>query len=338
MQGFIDISKFAGMREDLAQAGGGNSSWKETPEKMYIKASGYQLADVCEEEGYAIVNPSVIREAFLSCDNLDAMTEEDSKAILDKAFIEGKRPSIETFLHSISGEFTLHTHATMADVFACRKGGMEELEEMFPEALFIPYAKPGVELAKVYFKAYKAKGIDAPKVVFMANHGLVVSGDSAEEVINGTDEIVKKLADKLGIDIDSYLNATQLWQTFKNKVVWRVNDETVLFTYRKIGVWDSAFTPDNVCFLGKKFFSINDKIDTKVLDEFLDAYGEPKVIEYKQHLYIIADSVRKALEIQSVLSFSATVASINSENVLLTNTQQDELLNWDAEKYRQQFK
>ena len=51
------ISKYAGMREDLVQAGGGNTSVKISDERMYIKASGCQLADVSMESGSALVNP-----------------------------------------------------------------------------------------------------------------------------------------------------------------------------------------------------------------------------------------------------------------------------------------
>ena len=57
MKDFLKMSVYAGMREDLVQAGGGNSAYKLSDEKMAIKASGYQLADVTEQEGYAIVNP-----------------------------------------------------------------------------------------------------------------------------------------------------------------------------------------------------------------------------------------------------------------------------------------
>ena len=64
MKEFLKMSKYAGMREDLVQAGGGNSAYKITDEKMVIKASGYQLADVNEKVGYAIVNPKVIRDSF----------------------------------------------------------------------------------------------------------------------------------------------------------------------------------------------------------------------------------------------------------------------------------
>ena len=46
---FVYMSKYAGMREDLIQAGGGNSSVKLDGCKMLIKASGIQLADITQE-------------------------------------------------------------------------------------------------------------------------------------------------------------------------------------------------------------------------------------------------------------------------------------------------
>lgn len=125
------------MREDLVQAGGGNSLYKITPEKMAIKASGYQLADVTEKSCYALVNSQIIKECFLQCEDLDSLTESDSKSILGDAFIEGSRPSIETFLHAISGRYTLHTHPMVVNVLTCRKGGMDMLKKLFPDALYV---------------------------------------------------------------------------------------------------------------------------------------------------------------------------------------------------------
>ena len=102
LKDFIEMSKYAGMREDLVQAGGGNSAYKISENRMVIKASGYQLADLTREEGYAIVDPQIITDAFLNnADTMD-MTEEDAKIILKKAYIKGGRPSIETFLHAVS--------------------------------------------------------------------------------------------------------------------------------------------------------------------------------------------------------------------------------------------
>ena len=56
MQGFIKISRYAGMRNDLAQAGGGNTSVKLDDKTMLVKSSGIQLAQVSETEGYTKVD------------------------------------------------------------------------------------------------------------------------------------------------------------------------------------------------------------------------------------------------------------------------------------------
>lgn len=340
---FVRMSKYAGMREDLVQAGGGNSSFKVSPERMVIKASGYQLADITEEVGYALVNPKAIRDAFLQTPCFDALTDADGDRILKEAFIEGKRPSIETVLHSVSGTYTLHTHPIVVNAMACRVNGMEELGRLFPDALLVPYAKPGVKLAGAYFTEYqkrmsgKGKAFD---VVFMQNHGLVVSGDTADEVIQKTECVVKRLENHLGINNDAYRNATELWELFPQKVVWRVTDKNVLDVYQKGAIWAHQICPDCIVFLGQQFLCLDESDAVQSIRRFRDEFGEPVVVIYKKQMYILADSVRKALETQSVLSFSGQVMKIN-EGVpckLLSRQQQEELVHWDAEKYRKNVK
>lgn len=342
MEGFIKISKYAGMREDLVQAGGGNSSFKISNDKMAIKASGYQLADVTENDGYAIVNPRVIREKFLKCEDLSSLTEENSKTILNEAFIEGARPSIETFLHAISGRYTLHTHPIVVNALTCRKGGMDDLVNLFPEALIVKYATPGVELAKAFFSAYKAAAVDKDQVfdiVFLQNHGLVVSAETADEVIEKTEYVTRKIEKYLSVDYDVYHNLSKLWNLFPEKIVWKVTDYNILNTYKNIGNWNSYFCPDCVVFLGKSFLKLNSSFSKIDVEEYISKYSYPVMVDLSGELYIIADSVKKALETQSVMSFSAQVMMINDgyECNLLSDAEQNLLLNWDAEKYRKKI-
>ncbi len=343
MKGLVRISKYAGMREDLVQAGGGNSSYKISDEKMAIKASGYQLADITEKEGYALVNPRVIRDKFLACEKLEGMTDSDGKKILEEAFIEGNRPSIETFLHAISGTYTLHTHPLVVNVLTCRKGGMEILKELFPEALFVSYATPGIELAKAYFKAYKNKveeGSTVLDIIFLENHGLVVSADNAEEVIEKTELVTRKIEDYLGVNMSAYHDLTELWSFLGDKIVWKVTDENISNVYRKMGTWKHAFCPDCVVFLGKEFLELSTDFTEKDIEDFYKCYGMPVMVDYEENLYIIADSIKRAMEIQSVMSFSAQVMALNDgqECNLLSDSEQNFLLNWDAEKYRKTLK
>ncbi len=340
MNNFIEMSKYAGMREDLVQAGGGNSAYKISRERMAIKASGYQLADVRADQGYAIVNPQVIRNAFLNGAELEGMTEADAKEILAQAFLEGERPSIETFLHAVSGRYSLHTHPIVVNILTSRAGGMDMLQEMFPEALMVPYATPGVELAKVYFKKYQQHGRGI-SVVFLQNHGLLVSAETADEAMEKTEHTVRRIEEHLNMDMSAYHAVTQLYHAYKDGIIWRVTDQNVKQAQEVLGrVWDSAFCPDCVVFLGKRMFDAGNRLDGKELDRFRAAYGEPAVIAYQKEIYLHAPSVKKALEMQSVLSFSAQVMLANAghECHMLSRQEQDFLLGWDAEKYRKNIR
>lgn len=333
MRGFIEISRYAGMREDLVQAGGGNSSYKESPEKMYIKASGFRLADVSEAQGYAVVNPAVIGEFFLSGKATDQITEQKGKALLDKAFVEGARPSIETFLHAVSGRYTLHTHPVVVNALSCREDGMQILKGLFPGAMTVPYATPGIALARAYFEEYQGNS----DIVFLQNHGLVVSADTAQEVIDRTEAVLNRLEDYLSVADRSCHAVTQLWRLFPDQIVWQVTDAWVLRTYRMQGLWNTTFCPDCVVFLGKRIMQFAEGMD---VEAYIEENGKPAVLEYDGHLYILAESVDKALRIQSVLSFSARVMELNNAQQCkeLSDTEQDFLLDWDAEQYRQKMR
>lgn len=343
MREFVKISKYAGMREDLVQAGGGNSSCKFACDKMAIKASGFQLADITEEYGYAFVNPQVIRNAFMTAD-LKTFDESVAKEILNQAFISGKKPSIEIFLHAVSGKYTLHTHPIVVNVLTCRKNGDEILRRLFPDALIVPYATPGVDLARAYFKAYKENANREGKlfdIIFLMNHGLVVSGNSADIVINRTETVLHKIETYLDADFSSYHELTKIWNFFGDKIVWKVTDTNIISTYKKMGsMWQHTFCPDCVVFLGKKLLALPIDYDAAFIENFRRNYGDPVMLSYGDNLFIVANSVKKAFETQSVMSFSAQVMMLNNNKrcVLLSDKEQNFLLNWDAETYRKLIK
>ena len=105
-------------------------------------------------------------------------------------------------------------------------------------------------------------------------------------------------------------------------------------------MWNHQFCPDCIVFLGKKALKLKDLTCSDDMNTFKLENGEPVIIEHDANLFIVADSVKKAMETQSVMSFSSQVMGLNKgyECKLLTEHQQDELLNWDAEKYRKNMK
>ena len=342
----IKISKYAGMREDLVQAGGGNSSIKVSSEKMLIKASGYQLADMTETDGYAVVNPSVIVDFFKKMP-LDKVKKEDEKILLDLAYIEGRRPSIETFLHSITGKVTLHTHAVLVDIMVTRKNGMEILKKMFPKALFVPYATPGIELAVEYFRSYQNNGEKKSNIVFLQNHGLIVSAETDIDVIKKTEEILCTIAKYLHIDYRKYSDSTLLHEILSgcglsDYIVFQVQNRKVHQAYENIGrhIWKHTICPDCVVYCGSEFLEIEEDREEEIIHNFINKYGCPVVMLYRKQFYIVSTGVKKAKEIESMLAFSAEIIEVNNGHEIsyLSDEEKVFLLNWDAEKYRKNMK
>ncbi len=345
----IAISKYAGMREDLVQAGGGNSSVKLDDTRMLIKASGIQMADISVTGGYSTVAYPKIRRF------MDALAggEDvcDAGHALEAALIAGKRPSIETFLHAIAGRVTLHTHPVSINVLTARHDGMQTLKELFPDSLLVGYATPGLELAKLYYQAFLKErgGVTAGfPTVFLKNHGLIVSGESAEEVIAEMERITKTVERSVGMDNGAYRTGYEIFCFFRDngfhdgKVVVKAESETVLGAFRRNGytVWNYRTCPDCIVFCGKAPFAYDGPQSAEKLPAFCERYGEPVLIQTRDALYIRADSVRKAREIESVLAYSARVAQYNlgSEMDSLSAAEQSFLLTWDAEKYRREMK
>lgn len=352
MQDFIRISKYAGMRNDLAQAGGGNTSVKLDDHIMLVKSSGCQLADVNEQTGYSRVDYKRIvdyfREQIEPCAE-DVFTEEVGNKLLREAQLDGGRASIETFLHAVTGKYTLHSHPTLVNILTAGEDGMETLRTLFPDGVFVPYRKPGAALAETYYRLYRrqqAQGTDGT-VVFLANHGLVVSGEDAQTVICQTEQVLDRIAAYLGVDDSAYRGATRLWTAIQQidalagNIVYFSENRYLSREYagRELaeqGLWEHAFCPDCVVYAGRKLLRLKKDYDRQDIADFIMRYGLPALAYHEGHFYILAESVRKAQEIENVMSFAARVlhGNIGRKMQYLTDAQQGELLGWDAEKYR----
>lgn len=365
MQGFIRISKYAGMRNDLAQAGGGNTSVKLDDQIMLVKSSGFQLADVNEESGYSKVDYRQIVNYFdenvkedgqspstQRAGTMNTFTEEIGKKLLQETQIAGGRASIETFLHAVTGKYTLHSHPLLVNILTARKDSEEILRKLFPEAVFVPYRKPGAALAEAYYRRYceqQAQGADG-SIIFLANHGLVVSGNSADQVIDRTEEVLHKIAVYLQVSYEAYPNATKLWNAFakipelSDKIVYLSENrflcqETAEKNVLNEDKWNHAFCPDCVVYGSKKPLFLPDDFTEKDITSFIEKNQAPAIVCFKGYFYIVAESVKKAQEIENVMSFAAQVqmANLSHEMHYLSEGQQDALLNWDAEKYRRKL-
>ncbi len=202
----VKLSRYYGQAPGFVIAGGGNTSYK-TADKLYVKASGTQLATI-NREGFVILDRAQL--TTLADTELPADPEAREAAFKDailKARLEpekGQRPSVESLLHHLlPTRFVVHSHATLVNTLTCSVNGEKIARELFgDDVLWIPFVDPGYvlgRLLKQLLGTYKtATGKTTPKIILMANHGLIVSADTAEEIKSITDNLMGKVGARLG--------------------------------------------------------------------------------------------------------------------------------------------
>ena len=329
LKDFAYLSVFAGMRADWIQAAGGNTSVKISDTLMYIKSSGVRLAEVTENSGMSVVNYRIITELLQT-----GCSEND---ILQKALVSGARPSIETFLHSFTGTYTLHTHPVAANVLLSTKGGMDELQALFPQALLIGYHTPGLQLGIELYNAYKERS-EPPEIIFLQNHGMIVSGDSAVYVLDKTQAVLDKISRSLGISEQADKMTSCIYEGIRHQhpdfqgIVYHSENKYICQALEKGRMWQYDFCPDCIVYGGETIPDITNSIE---LPNPL-----PSVVLAGGEVYILAPDIKKAVDIESVLSFSAKVSLFAGSREILpiSGREQSFLTNWDAEKYRKQMK
>ncbi len=180
-------------------AGGGNTSFKNV-DRLYVKASGFSLGDI-DASGFCEMDRSKLDAIWRKEYPTDkALREEAALADLMAARAAGetKRPSVETLLHGFFPQaYVVHTHPAVVNGLTCGARGEEAFRTLFAgRGIWVPLVDPGFTLANAVrgiFEAFRAAEGKAPSAVFMQNHGLLVAGDSPEEVEAVSSSIATKL-------------------------------------------------------------------------------------------------------------------------------------------------
>ena len=191
LEQLIAVSRAVGVNLDYVQAGGGNTSVKSPDGRtMAIKASGTPLTAMSETAGWVELDTARVLSIFDRSDlaSLESSVRE-ARVLqhLSAALIGGAgRPSVESALHAMLGRVVIHTHPVAANALNCGPG-LKALEEITPAdelpPLWVPYTDPGWRLAhtiKAAAEAYEKKHHHRPDVIFMENHGLLVSAPEAQ--------------------------------------------------------------------------------------------------------------------------------------------------------------
>ncbi len=201
LEHLLDLSHYYGSNPEFVLAGGGNTSVK-LGDRLFVKASGYALATI-GRGGIVELDRGALQtllESTLSTD--PKQREEQFKAAVLAARVEpqqSRRPSVEAVLHHmIPSRFVVHTHPTLVNTFSCSRDGGAILErELGDQVLWIDPVDPGFLLAKTLERGlgdYRARtGREGPRAIIMANHGLVVSGETPDEIRAHTDWLFQEL-------------------------------------------------------------------------------------------------------------------------------------------------
>lgn len=198
MRELVDVSRWAGRRLDLIQAGGGNTSVKSADgATMYLKASGYGLGELLPPDepegprGYVAMDADQVT-GLLDRKDLLKGAEGDVDTRLRAAFTAactwmpapGVRPSVEALLHALLGRVVIHTHPPLVvALISARKtkSAVAEFEQTLAEdVLFLPYRDPGLERARELRAALTRAHTEGrrPRVLLLENHGLFVWADT----------------------------------------------------------------------------------------------------------------------------------------------------------------
>ncbi|HOI43147.1 MAG TPA: class II aldolase/adducin family protein [Elusimicrobiales bacterium] len=175
------MARAAGAGPDLTQGGGGNVSLKIGPERMLIKASGSRLADMTGSSGYALVNSGNIKRQLAGCrmgdgELLDYLCAQS----LPVKGAPAAKPSVETGFHALLNTAVVHIHSAYANVLNMTAEGRAAAARLFPGSAWIDYVPPGARLCCAVDGPGRATGT---QVLFLANHGLVVSAAGPEAAL-----------------------------------------------------------------------------------------------------------------------------------------------------------
>ena len=324
---FKKISYKLGKNKQLVQAAGGNTSIK-SDNSILIKASGTWLINSLKKDIFVELNLTSIKKKINQC--------KDDNFIEDIISNNNLRPSTETSFHAlINFKYVLHVHSTSLIANSIYYESEELLKKQLGnDIVYVPYIRPGFPLTMIM----KDLIDNNSKVIVLENHGLIVAGNNLNETYELLLETHNKL-DKIinNIDNDSidqkFLNIPKYIQKNNHKYnIFKTNNESLLLTFSK------SFYPDHVIFLGPGITFFKSSVEA---NKFISDLSK-KNIQLPPYLIIKNFGL---FENNNVITASRDMLDcfievliridLNLTQKFLTKEQENELLNWDAEIYRQ---
>jgi rhamnose utilization protein RhaD (predicted bifunctional aldolase and dehydrogenase) len=309
----------------LVQGAGGNVSWKDG-DRLWVKASGTWLADAVAKDIFVPVNLRHLAAA-ISSENFEIEPQLDAPSSL--------RPSIETLLHALMPHpIVVHLHAVEVLAPLVRSSFPEGVGSLLAgdvNWIGVGYHKPGAELARAIYKAFRsAGGADA---VMLQNHGVVIGGETVAQVERRLAALTSRLGatprPRVGAEIERS-HYRGLYEWVPDEGIQQLALDSALFDRLER---DWALYPDHVVFLGarpSRYTALEDFLANQANHE---APAEIAFIEAKG---VMARSDLSAAKLAQLRCYYDVLTRQKPQECLspLSPDQISELIGWDAEKYR----
>ncbi|MDD4297449.1 MAG: class II aldolase/adducin family protein [Ruminiclostridium sp.] len=332
------ISRVAGGRPDYVQGGGGNTSVKLDNNLMAVKASGFKLKDISQNKGYVVVNYKNIKEhnkqidITNSCDFEKESSEFIQSNVVPMKGLKPLRPSVEAGFHSILRKYVIHTHPVYSNIICCSEEGRDLVDKIFNKknygTVWLPYINPGFSLM-LLMKKEVSRHVEehgySPSVIFLENHGLVVTADTVFDCID--------LHEEVNASIRSYLNITEDYPFSGVEASCDggyISKSEYLKDYFKGREITNSFFDDNILYPDQLVY-MNGNISVNGTENRLNINTDTGKIHYKTN-------EKEALTIEEILtSFVYVIENIKRNGFKLkaiNNKGANFVRNRESEKYR----
>jgi len=326
------LSATIGRDPEQVQAAGGNTSLK-LKGILWVKASGLWLADALERNLFVPVRLAPLLHGIRRGEP-DPVTP----AIARDLDTDGLRPSIETTLHGLlPHRVVVHTHSVRTIALAIRADAEEQLEARLSGLAwtFLPYAQPGVPLTRLVAARLETRPFD---VLVLGNHGLVIGAETVEAATALLTEVERRLdgpvrpGGRLAAGgLETAAAALGLRQA-RHMEVQALAADPIAMAFATSG----TLYPDHVIFLGRAPRMLTPWPDAEAV-EAARAAGSKLMIVPGRGVALPVDAPRSADELALCLALVTARVPEGTPLVYLGTEAEDALLNWDAEKYRQEL-
>jgi rhamnose utilization protein RhaD (predicted bifunctional aldolase and dehydrogenase) len=315
----------------LVQGPGGNISLKRDG-VMWVKASGTWMMDAIRQ---SVLVPVDIAAVLAGLKAGDPCCETCSAFVRADLLPSPLRPSIETTLHAIMPQrVVVHVHCVETIAQACLLDAPERLAAPLAglDWAFVPYVRPGVLLARTMAERLSRD----TNVVVLGKHGLVIAGDSAAEAAQLRAEVSRRLAraprpsPKVGRESLRKREGAGYHIADDEALHALATDPVSLAVARR-----GSLYPDHVVFLGPGVVETEGAETAADAERRVGRRGAPLVIAPGLGVLMHDAASASARALARCLADVTSRLKANDPIDPLTAANEADLLDWDAEKYRQ---